>query len=694
MKSKKRLVFLAVSAACLSGVSMPQAVLAAAAAPAVAVQSQSLDELLKQVSTYKLGQSRRALEQVGALVIKAQLDAQQRPVVAAKLAGLLSGEATYEAKDFACRQLYLIGTAGEVPALAKLLSDEKLSHMARFVLERMSDAAADAALRQALGTVKGKALIGIVNSVGNRRDAQAIGALKGMLGGADRELAVAAATALGRIGGPEALSALAGQKSGAEGELRDAVLDAYLVFADEMLNGGRKAEAAALYQELREPNNPERIRVAALRGLVGADPGKATPMVLEMLKSPSPSQQALAGGFVRQMPGSEATRTFAAALAGLPSGGQVFVLGALAARGDGAAKPAVLGAAGSSEEAVRVAAFKALAVLGDASDVPLLAKGLGQAAAAEREAAREALARLRDAGSDAAVLRAIAAAEPGVKVELIKILSARRATSAVGALFVMAGQEEAEAVRAESLKALAALAAEKDYGALVRCLLEAKSNAERSEAKAAVVAVGGRLGSKEQAAAPLIGAMSGAPAATQALLVSTLAQIGGAQALASVRSAAQSPEAAVKEAAIRALAEWPDASAVTDMMGLARSENATHRMLALRGLLRVVALPSQRRAGETLKLYQEMLGACSRPEETRIVLAGLGDLKSAEALELVLPFLGQAEVRNEAAAAALKLAKAVGPKRPAGKAALEKIIASQASEPLRKQAQDAMDRGR
>jgi len=106
------------------------------------------------------------------------------------------------AKAKACQQLAVVGDKSAVPALAALLADPQLSHYARFGLEPIPDSSVDEALRAALGKVKGKLLVGVINSIGHRRDAKALGALAKLLHDADSEVAKAADAALTRIRPP------------------------------------------------------------------------------------------------------------------------------------------------------------------------------------------------------------------------------------------------------------------------------------------------------------------------------------------------------------------------------------------------------------------------------------------------------------------------------------------------------------
>ena len=121
---------------------------------------------------------------------------------------MLRSGATLEEKAAACRELARIATKESVPASASLLGDEKLSHMARYALETIPDPSVDDALRDALGKVQGRPRLGVIGSIGARRDAKAVDLLAGMLKGADAHAAQAAARALGNIGTPSAAKAL------------------------------------------------------------------------------------------------------------------------------------------------------------------------------------------------------------------------------------------------------------------------------------------------------------------------------------------------------------------------------------------------------------------------------------------------------------------------------------------------------
>src|SRR6266571_8801459 len=99
---------------------------------------------------------------------------------------VLMSDASAQAKDAACARLKRIGTSSSVPALSALLLDENLSHSARYALESMPTPAAGRALVNALKQSAGLTRIGIINSLGVRREVEAVPELANVLAEAQR----------------------------------------------------------------------------------------------------------------------------------------------------------------------------------------------------------------------------------------------------------------------------------------------------------------------------------------------------------------------------------------------------------------------------------------------------------------------------------------------------------------------------
>ncbi|MDZ7618333.1 MAG: hypothetical protein U1E05_15105, partial [Patescibacteria group bacterium] len=102
--------------------------------------------------------------------------ADQAPVKSPKelVALLESADSPPQDKAITCKHLARVGDKDAVPALASLLADEQLAAWARIALEAIPAPEASAALRDAASRLQGRLLVGVVNSLGMRRDADAV----------------------------------------------------------------------------------------------------------------------------------------------------------------------------------------------------------------------------------------------------------------------------------------------------------------------------------------------------------------------------------------------------------------------------------------------------------------------------------------------------------------------------------------
>jgi HEAT repeat protein len=171
-------------------------------------------------------------------------------------------------KAKACMRIGELGSKEAIPALSSLLTDEHLNVYARYGLEPIDDPAADEALRSALPKLKGNLLIGVIDSIGKRRDVASAAGLTKLLYQSDPEVARAAASSLGKIGGVAAMKELQSALAKTKGPVRAAVADASLVCAERLLAGGQRDQALALYTFLTAPDVPKPVRLAAMHGII------------------------------------------------------------------------------------------------------------------------------------------------------------------------------------------------------------------------------------------------------------------------------------------------------------------------------------------------------------------------------------------------------------------------------------------
>ena len=410
---------------------------------------------------------------------------------AAQIAVLTSG-ASHKAKADACRLLSRIGTEKSVPALAAMLADEKLAHMARYALETIPHPSATDALRNAVGTLKGRRLVGVIGSLGVRRDVKAVAALAALLASSDAEVARAAARALGNIAAPDAAKALTDALGHAPRGNRLAVCEGLLRCAERLTAAGRRDQAGAIYDRLRGlAGAPHQVRAAALRGALLTRGKDGLPLLLEALRDKQYAQFAAGARASMELRGTAVTAALAGELTKLPAERHLLLVQTLGARGDAAAGPTLLTAARKGPVDVRLAAVRALTRLGHAPAVPVLTElALGDDAALAGEA-QKCLASFPGKEGQAAVLSLLGHRDARARRLAVEMIG-RRPRAAAAAVLLTAARDGDADVRAASLKVLRDIARAQDLPALLRLLVEAKSPADVQGAEEALRALTAR----------------------------------------------------------------------------------------------------------------------------------------------------------------------------------------------------------
>ncbi len=402
-----------------------------------AQQPVPIEAVLAQVAKYEAGQSRESLFQLTMLVQDALASAALIGQIEARFLQFLQSDATPAGKEAVSIQLSLICTDKSIPVLSAMLTHPDSAEMGRYALARISGPKTDAALRNALEQTSGTVKIGIVNSLGQRRDERAVPELRSLAMSADPGVAAAAIAALGDIGNRPALDALAEARKKVSGPSQMPVLEAYLQCAGRLAHSPDKvrdkSDALAVYKRLLSEPAPPMIHVAALTGIAGADGRNALPALAAQIGSQELEVQDAAIRLTAAIPGRESTAALMDRFVGLPSRAQVRVLTALAERGDTAARPLLNREAKGSAADLRTAALAGLGRLGDQSSIALLAEAAASRQPAEQAAARQSLAALAGPGIDAAIVAAMGTSSGSVKAELILAAGERGDTAAANA---------------------------------------------------------------------------------------------------------------------------------------------------------------------------------------------------------------------------------------------------------------------
>jgi len=649
---------------------------------------------LQKITVYEYGQSREDLTTITELTREAYKSPKVLSQIEQLFLKFLRSDATFAAKQFICRELSIIGTEASVDTLASMLEDAKTADIALYAMQRIPSDSVDTALREMLNKTSGMAKVGVINTIGARKDSKAVSDLASLIRNSDPLIDEAAICALGNIGNSQASEALAKVKERTSGKPGLLALDAYLKCADNFASTGRTKEALAIYEELYNSDKAFPIRSAALRGKVLADKKKAGSVIVNVLKGQDEKMQAIAVGLVKEVQGKKMTKALTKQLPKLSSAVQVQLLSALALRDDRSALPAVTKAAESGETSVRLAALDALGKLGDASTVILLAQTAAQAHDEEQKVAQQSLYSLRETKVDKAIVSNIARKlDPKVKVELIRAVNQRRIGAATMVLLQNTKDSDGQ-VRVESLKTLKVIAGPEDMSKLADVLVDAQTEIERSEAEKTVVAVANKIEKGDKSGVILSKLKTTDNVDVRCSLIRVLGEIGEPACLGTIRDALTDTDLNVKTAAIRALSEWQSPEPLDDLLKIAKtSSEKTQQILALRGCVKLLALPSSRSSKETSQLYKEVMALAKDTNEKKMVLAGLANMKDVVSLQLAADYLDNKNLQQEAVAAAIKIAKSTSSDNPQQtKDVLKKLSKVTQNESIRKEAFEMLDK--
>ena len=588
---------------------------------------------------------------------QAAAEAKQRELIA-----VLQSNAPKAEKAITCKHLVIYGDEQAVPSLMPLLADTELASWARTALEAIPGPAADEALREAMGTLQGRLLVGTINSIGVRRDVRAVDGLVQKLQSADADVASAAAVALGHIGGDRAAAALTQALTGAPAGVRSAVAEGCILCAEGYMAQDKAANAVKLYDAVRRADVPNQRHLEAIRGAVLARGSDGVSLLAEQLRSDDKGRVGIALRTARELPGRNVTEALVAEMDRLSPHKRSLLLLALSDRHDDAVRPAVLKAAQSGPKELRITAIGILIRLGDVSCVPALLQAATEGDAELGRAAQETLVRLAGKDVDADLAARLPQARGKLRQVLIELASQREIQQSLPTI-VSSMEDDDPAVRAAAVQAVGVLGHDSRHVAeLTRLVQKTAASSERAAIEKALLAVTGRVGAP--AVSYLMPLTRSSDRSLQITGLRALAVVGGPEALGAVNAAIAGDEGDVQDEAVRILSTWPnrwpdDADAGEALLRLTRSGGKmSHQVLALRGYLQHIRGNKNLSNNQKLARVKDVRPQIQRPEEERLAIAVLGEAPTAGALELLTALAQDAAVAEEAYSAIVTVAAA------------------------------------
>ncbi len=577
------------------------------------------------------------------------------------IAVLTSADSPPADKAITCKKLAIFGSKDAVPALAPLLNDEQLISWARIALEAIPGPEADEVLRSAMGTLEGRSLIGVINSLAVRGDTKAVPGLIEHLKDDDADVAAAAAAALGKIGGEAAAETLRQSLAIEPEAVRSAVAEGCVLIAEGLLAEGKASEAAALYDEVRQADVPKQRIIEATRGAILARGAEGIPLLVEQLRSEDKKMFQIGLMTARELPSAAVAKAVTAEMDEAPPQRAAALLYVLASRGDVSASPAMLRAAKDGPKPVRIAAIDVLTRTGDVACAPTLLEIATDEDQELAQAAKTALAEFPNKEIDASISAQLAKAEGRTLVAVLEIIGRRRIAATEALLEALEADDAA--VRQAALTALGETVELKDLDVLISRVI-GPQNAEDSEtAVKSLRAACVRMPDSEACTDKLVDAMSRAEVDKKCTILEILGAMGGPAALEAIAVAGKDASPELQDAATRVLGQWMDVEAGPVLLDLAKNAPIEmYRIRAIRGYIRLVRQFNMP-AAQRVEMCAKALNAAERAAEKKLVLQeviGLDKYASRGMLRLALQAKQDPALKEDATRISQAIAKKLG----------------------------------
>ncbi len=641
----------------------------------VPVLPDNFNQIVQEADKYQSGDSMESLRQIEALISKCKNNPQLRNEMETALETILNSNSTVEAKKFACQQLAIIGPVSSLNTLGRLSSVEITSGFACMAIVNSPSAEATAVLCAAYPEANLTAKIQIINAIGNRRDASAIPFLKQQL--SDGQIVGFVLTALGKIGTKTATETIFEFKKQCQPSYINPVDDSLLLCAEKALIEQRRLDASSIYKEIFNDSVPAHIKRAAFLGLVKTDNDGGAGRIEATLTSADATLKAVAISLIPTIKGANISSRFSKLMTSLQPSEQALLIDALARRGDKDAIKTIEQLVDSQNNEVKYAAITALGNIGNVKHVKILVKALTEATnPQELRIVEQAISSLKGGKTiDLAIVSELKNASSTGKTRIINVLGRRYATVAVDAILVEAVSADTATSRA-AFKVLARLSSEKNLPQLVDALIQVKSPEAKADAESAVAAIIEKTQDKQACENLICERLEKATdTETRVSLINLLPVCGGRKALEMAKSAYSSADSTIKEAGIRAISEWQDISVWETLINIyTNPPSESYRVLALRGLTRLLSEENIRPDANLVSKYQQLFNGAKNINDKKLILGAMSGCNHPEALYLALEKINEPEIKLEAVAAVKKIATAIQQRYPREAAeALQKI---------------------
>jgi HEAT repeat protein len=618
------------------------------------VIKQSIDNAAANMASNEYEAAQPGQDEIDNIIRTSLEDAHVRQYLETVLTGILKdSDASYTAKVHSCRRLGQIGAENAADELGELLSDEKLSHMARFGLEALGTETACKELIKALEITSGLIKAGIINSLGVLEYEPATDMLIDAADSSDPVVIEAAVSSLGKIANKKSVDKLMSmQKYSNTTETANALLEA----ADRLEKAGNKSDAVDIYAYFYEKGEPTYMKIAGFGGLLKSSDGRQREKLInQALSGRGIELRQTAVRYVEDYAGESDLKQLLAKYDSYPQEAKVLLLEAVRNRKYDSARDIVLKEINSESAKIKIAAIKALTAVGKAADIPMLAALSVSENQDIAAAARNTLLGMNISDPAETFTSAMTDANPQELASLISVAASRNITAALSDVCVYLESEDKQ-VRKAAAEMAARLGKAEHLDRLIAAYDNAESSSDKRDIEKALRSICIRNSSD---CYPIVmeAYRNAQTMDYKVFYLKMLAAARGEKTLETIRAAVKSDNERLKDTAIRLLTGWDSDETALDLLEIAAGDEAlNYRVLAAQNYIRIVRYyvePAQAKI-ESLK---KILPAAQRDQEKRIIVSTLASIPHRLALEMLSGFIDNAQLRTEVAMALLSQIK-------------------------------------
>lgn len=392
---------------------------------------------LDYLKTYKFGMNREPLEPILEAITTTKNDLAKQEKLSKQLIEILP-QCSIDGKRFIARQLVVIATPSDIPGIEPLLNDKETIDLGCRILEQIPGKEATQALLNALKQdgITEDDKIGIINSLGRRRDNLAIGELSKYLDDSSSRVQNSAIIAFGSIGGKEAGSIFWNWAKNKSMFNNSEVQSVLLKIAGQLAEESQEKEMALeIYSSLFSNDKTISINKGyALRGLVQLKGKDSINEVWQSIYSEDTILSSTGIDLLKDLtfPEDLISEKCVNSLKTASPRIQLGLLEVIASRKMKGAVSTVLDLVEKTEGEVKASAIQCLGQMGENKAIEPLIDIVLTGSREIRETAKDALIKLDSPDANKYLIEKVQKGSPEVKKLIVELLTERRAIEAKG----------------------------------------------------------------------------------------------------------------------------------------------------------------------------------------------------------------------------------------------------------------------